>query len=566
MTTFNAYYQSELTFLRESGRAFATAYPDAAKYLAEPGSDPDVERLLEGVAFLTGRIRQRLDDGLPEVTHTLIDALLPHYLRPIPAMTVVQFASLASRRETVIVPAGATIDAVAHGGTACRFRTVHAVAVTPLILTHVRSEPGPPTRVLLDFTIPEGAVLRGLDRVRLYLGDDAPAARALHLCLSRHDGLTLALEGRPTTSRLQLLPVGFAPDEALLPHPQTASDCHRLLLEWFAFPQRFHGLELTGLDAALPPGTTSFTVSVTVASHARHLPSLGPASILLHTTPAVNLFIGDADPITVDGRSTVHRVRPAGSNPQHHGIFAITGVTGRNHGAAHDIPLERRWHRNAAAATWLERRRPAVLGSGADVDLLLDHPPLADGPLVLSLALLCTNRDLPAQLGIGDLRRPGSGVPAGLTVRNLLVPTTAIEPALCGDLHWRLLGQLTLDRGSLLSVTGLREAFALYDLRASVDQTARHAHQRLCDALLEVTSERTIRLLDGVPIRGVAITLSFDEERLGGAGEAHLVGSVLDGFFAGAVSLNAFIRVAVRCTRGGELFTWPDRLGRKRLL
>ena len=48
---FNKYYQDELTYLRELGREFATAYPAIAPMLAERG-DPDTERLLEGVAFL----------------------------------------------------------------------------------------------------------------------------------------------------------------------------------------------------------------------------------------------------------------------------------------------------------------------------------------------------------------------------------------------------------------------------------------------------------------------------------------------------------------------------------
>ena len=56
---FNKYYQDELTYLRELGKEFAAAYPAIAPLLAERGADPDVERLLEGVAFLTGRIRQK---------------------------------------------------------------------------------------------------------------------------------------------------------------------------------------------------------------------------------------------------------------------------------------------------------------------------------------------------------------------------------------------------------------------------------------------------------------------------------------------------------------------------
>ena len=72
---FNKYYQDELTYLRDLGREFAAAYPGIAPMLAERGGDPDVERLLEGVAFLTGKIRQKLDDELPEVIHSVASPL-----------------------------------------------------------------------------------------------------------------------------------------------------------------------------------------------------------------------------------------------------------------------------------------------------------------------------------------------------------------------------------------------------------------------------------------------------------------------------------------------------------
>src|SRR5437868_9433607 len=73
------------------GRAFGEANPRVAGLLAERGGDPDVERLLEGFAFLTARIRERADAAVPELAHGLCELLLPHYLRPLPAATVVEF-------------------------------------------------------------------------------------------------------------------------------------------------------------------------------------------------------------------------------------------------------------------------------------------------------------------------------------------------------------------------------------------------------------------------------------------------------------------------------------------
>ncbi len=68
---FSRYFTEELTYLREVGREFAHAYPQLAPMLAEGTQDPSVERLLEGVSFLTARIREKLDDEVPEAIHAL---------------------------------------------------------------------------------------------------------------------------------------------------------------------------------------------------------------------------------------------------------------------------------------------------------------------------------------------------------------------------------------------------------------------------------------------------------------------------------------------------------------
>ncbi|MFO6378459.1 type VI secretion system baseplate subunit TssF, partial [Pseudomonas aeruginosa] len=92
--SFNHYYQSELTALRQLGRRFAERSPALAPFLGQVGRDPDVERLLEGFAFLTGRLRQKLDDELPELSHSMMHLLWPNYMRPLPAFSILQFDPL----------------------------------------------------------------------------------------------------------------------------------------------------------------------------------------------------------------------------------------------------------------------------------------------------------------------------------------------------------------------------------------------------------------------------------------------------------------------------------------
>ena len=85
------YYRKELDYLRQAGKLLAKDKPHLARFLADKGADPDVERLLEGFALLAGNLRAKIDDEFPEVTHSLINMLWPNYLRPTPSMTIIEY-------------------------------------------------------------------------------------------------------------------------------------------------------------------------------------------------------------------------------------------------------------------------------------------------------------------------------------------------------------------------------------------------------------------------------------------------------------------------------------------
>src|SRR5687768_16797002 len=88
------YYIRELQHLREPGGEFAAEFPKIAGRLSLDGfecADPYVERLLEGVAFLSARVQLRIDAEFPRFTQHLLEMVYPHYLAPTPSMLVAEF-------------------------------------------------------------------------------------------------------------------------------------------------------------------------------------------------------------------------------------------------------------------------------------------------------------------------------------------------------------------------------------------------------------------------------------------------------------------------------------------
>lgn len=54
-----------------------------------------------------GRLREKIDDDLPELTEGLVSMLWPHYLRTIPSLSVVAFTpALQTVKMAEVMPAG----------------------------------------------------------------------------------------------------------------------------------------------------------------------------------------------------------------------------------------------------------------------------------------------------------------------------------------------------------------------------------------------------------------------------------------------------------------------------
>lgn len=88
-----AYYNKELTYMREMAGEFAAAHPKIARRLGMQGmevADPFVERLIEAFCFLSARMRIRLDAEFPRFTQHLLEVVYPNYVSPTPSMAVVR--------------------------------------------------------------------------------------------------------------------------------------------------------------------------------------------------------------------------------------------------------------------------------------------------------------------------------------------------------------------------------------------------------------------------------------------------------------------------------------------
>ncbi|UVE67619.1 type VI secretion system baseplate subunit TssF [Burkholderia pyrrocinia] len=586
------YYEAEMRYLRESGKEFAKAHPDRARLLnldRVGDRDPYVERLFEGFAFLTGRLRQKLDDELPELTEGLVSLLWPHYLRMIPSLSIVELMPFAEKlQKTEVVPAGAPvrsapINVPSPGGVEgsaprtiqCRYRTTQPVALQPVTITHA----GPAVRhdgrsvIRIGFAL-EGSALRNetnLSRLRVHLNADLPTAFAMHLALTRQvDAIYWRIpeirDGEPVPlADVTIEPAGFSTEERLWPKADAAFSGYQLLLEYFTFREKFLFVDLCGLDVAkLPEGATRFELEI-VLKHA--YPSdqrFSAENLRLFCTPVINLFELDAEPIEIDHHETEYRVVPAGHQGEHVETYSVDAIATFDHDTAERyeyVPFATFRHRGgmlrheAPERYFHTRVRPGMSGLHETWVILGGHAWETMDTLPeesLSLRVTGTNGMLPRKgLREASLNEIAVSTQSVAGVRNLVSPTLPLYPPTEDRFQWRVLSHLAPNFLSMMNAEVLRGALALYDW------TSDELNRRRLAGILHVSQELIEEVSGGAVERGVLIEITLDSHAFSGEGDVMLFGELLHRFFEAYAEINLFTKLAIVSLPSQLRTEWP---------
>lgn len=585
----NRYYRDELNFLKRQGREFAEANPGLSRFLSERSTDPDVERLLEGFAFLTGRMREKVEDEFPELTHSLISMLWPNYLRPVPSMTVIQFTpKLHALSQQQQVKRGTELASVPVGNTACLFRTCHDVTLYPLAHGGVNARHTRETSIVelsLDVHSDQPMSALGIESLRLHLGGDGYTARTLYLWMSHYLArLELEVNGQRRTLPVNALQaVGFEGEQALLPYPRNVHQGYRILQEYLCFPEAFHFFDIQGMKQELPSAaaenvTLRFIFSRPLPTDAR----VQDEHLALYCTPAINLFEHDAEPIDLTGEHSEYRIRPSSKAPTHYEIFSVDKVQGRLEGeqgslqraSRHYMPFESFQHqiesdKGRGALHYRVRVCNSLRGDGFDHDIAFtrgDEQQCLGRRETISLGLTCSNRELPEQLTIGDVCIATQDSPTFAEFRNITRPTPVLRPAIDDGLLWVLISNLSLNYLSLLNRDALCAVLKAYDFRALVDRQAeRVAHKRLA-GIIDIDTQPVDRLRKGLPARGLRSLVTLDQDAFGDEGSLYLFGSVLARFLSLYASINSFHELQVINRQNQERYLWSLQEGQQPLM
>ena len=606
------YYERELSFMRQMGAEFAAKYPKiASRLVLEPDKceDPHVERMIEAFSFLAARVHLKIDDEFPEITEALLSVLYPHYLRPIPSMSVAQFhvdSAQVTPETGLKLERGAVLNSRPVNGVPCKFRTTYDITFWPVEVAEAdwrtpdrlqpairSSEAVAAVRLLLrcpgDLTFAK----LSLSSLRFYLSGEGNLVHSLYELLCNNCVQIIVRDPSPK-SRVQpvtlpgdaLRPVGFAEDEGILPYPRRSFVGYRLLQEYFCFPQKFFFLDLSGLDRVCAAGfggtaEVILLISPFERSDRRQMLELGvsASTFRLGCAPIVNLFKQTAEPILLDHAHFEYQVVPDVSRRNAVEVFEIADVVSSDPQSQEVVQFEPFYSfrhgssREREQAFWRASRRPSGYRNDEGTEVYLSLVDLSSRPVqpnvnVLTVRTVCSNRDLPSRLPFGnesgDFELEGAAPLKRIVA--LIKPTDTLRPPVGKDSLWRLVSQLSLNYLSLVDDgrEALQEILRLYNFTGSTYS------ERQIAGLVSLGSRRHFARVsaDGgwAFARGTQVDMEFDEEQFVGGG-VYLFAAVLECFLGLYVSANSFSQLRARTRQRKEILKlWPPRAGQKTLL
>ena len=617
------HYEAELTYLREMGAEFAQSYPKVAARLGIEGVevlDPYVERLLEGSAFLSARVQLELELQYPAFTSHLLEIIYPHYLAPTPSMMVAAMVpdmTNPALKDGFVLPRHTVLRSALPEGqqTPCLFRTSADLTLWPLEIAEAEYIDG--RGALVAAGVAQGVEGRAairlrlrraggapigelpLDRLTLFLGGQAVRGWQLHELLCTE---TTALVARSTDRRADWVhvlpgrvePRGFAPDEALLPLPDRSFDGYRLLQEYFAMPERYHFVDLTGLSQALMRAQADTVDLHIILRDGRPdiAPGITPDAFTLHAVPAVNLFEKRLDRIHLSPRDVEHHAIPDRTAPLDFEVFAVTEVVGISGEGQDDTTFRpffsaddftaagrrapayytlRRIMRQRSEKERLKGARTSYLGCDTYVSLVDPNLAPYDSDIrQLAVRALVTNRDLPMLLATGarDLFHLAEGGPVA-AVRTPVSPTRPRPTLAQGDAAWRIIGHLSLNYLSITDTKGGTGAEALRELVGLYAPLADRVVEKQLEGIAAVSSRPIVRRMSdevlSTAVRGLQVTLQMDEGFFEGTG-CYVLASVLERFFRKYVSINSFTETVLTSQQRGEIARWRPETGLGRII
>ncbi len=271
--SFMPWYERELEFLRMSVDRFSREHPMLAKSLGaskDGVEDPHVARVIESFALLTARLSQQLSEESTQLSAGLLEIMFPLILEPLPSACLLQVPPSADLSSVITLPENTRFRASVDEERYCQFHITRDLQLCPFDLIASSLEQRPfsfqidecPDQAIavikLDFCMLDHSRnfhdISDFDQLFIHMQGLPRHLGQIydHLCRHRCKMMLMGESGRchelPDNS---FEPLGFSDSERMLQKDNHTFYTFQVLLEFFAWPELFHGFLLKAFGQAL---------------------------------------------------------------------------------------------------------------------------------------------------------------------------------------------------------------------------------------------------------------------------------------------------------------------------
>jgi type VI secretion system protein ImpG len=587
------YFDAEMRLLNEAAIEFARSYPEQAGMLnltEVRDRDPYIERLLEGMAYLTAHLRSRIDDDVPEISQTLLAQMWPQFIRPFPSCTVIEFTPKINQlpkpklyhKGTRVFSDPVGEDAnerkrVKEEKTCCEYRTVNAMTLNPIRISQASLKEAVQggSVITIEFEIGASAEIDKLDLENLpiylhgypsltldlwyYLTN---SIREIRLRIPSYLGDDIHNLG----GQSRIAPANLDIENSILPKSGRTFVGTHLLHEYFCFREKFLFFNILGLDSMdLPEGCKRFAVEMHIEKKLPGDYRIDEKTFRLHCVPAVNLFKTESEPVTIDHRSSEYRVVADVKRPNSLAIYSIDKVesigarSGHRHSyhSIHELnaPSDSPRHYHVSTRNRVNGNEETFIAVGGISNYETE---------TLSCNIHAYNGHYPRRyLYEGSIRNSSKNnneLPKRIGLSNITRPTPTYMPPADVSYQWGLIAHLALNYSSIVEIETLKRILHLYEWTGKSD------NQRKIEGIKDIHLELYQEMYRGALMRSMEISLTLHEGNYASISDIALFGQVLHIFFTLYANINTVVRTHVHCHPSGKELSWQPALGETSLM
>ncbi|OPX56896.1 Type VI secretion system, ImpG, VasA, VC_A0110 [Oceanospirillum multiglobuliferum] len=575
MAKIDRLYQDELFRLQNLAAEYARHNPSQAGRLVSSGTDPDVERILEGVAFLTAGLRAELEQDQGQLLNNLLQVAAPELLRPLPSITLIRFTPKQALKTEQILKIGTPVSGLNANGRRCEFRTLQSVRLCPIEISAVQlqsSKSLEPGKYKLSLTLDchQGGIeqLRG-QTLPLYLQGNSQQITQIMGNFLHHN---VAFDAQFGEQQQSLSLDDFYQDTALMQWPMVQDEApelpaQRILQRYFMLPELAQGLRVE--TDFIPQNCDARRLTLNwYFDQNTQWPSVDLAQVFqLFVVPAINLFQREAPPQVRVLRQTETLLAPRARSDEQLSVYSIKQIFGqfRSRVEAHEYrPF---WQQGLSdSGLYQERLSTHPVDNSLQLSVVLSGHELSQEQEMIRAALLCSNGADTVSLAPGALSEHTSGSPELADFYNLLTPTPYRDALPSEKKQRQSIQQLCGNLLGGLNLNALHNSLRQLAALGSPDQARYQVSLRKIDSIKAVEICITERLVAAHSLRGYQIKLTLSGDHFTSGGEMKVFLHLLQQFFINLVPVNYFCELVVTDQQTGETMQWQPMLGKQLLL